>query len=453
MNHRTPSPQDLGEFLDRLLSRTALIELAVLIGCLLLAAGLTRMLQRRSAQTPPTGAAMLWSSRRLIDGWVWPLLALLLALAAREVLSAYVPMAVFRVAVPVLVSLLIIRFSVRVLRLTFPQSQAVRHVERTLSWLVWLGVVLWLTGLLPLLQDEMSAITWKVGHTTLSLRNVVEGTLSLITVLVVVLWLSAAIEAQLLKGAKGSRELSVRKIVSNAIRALMLVIGLVAALSLAGIDLTALSVFGGAIGVGLGFGLQKVAANYVSGFVVLAEQSLRIGDLVRVDGFEGYITDINTRYTLIRSASGRESIVPNEILITQRVENASLADPHVMLTTTVQVAYGTDVPAVQAALAAAVSAVPRVIPQPAPLVALTAFAADGLELTVNYWIDDPQRGQLSVRSEVNLAILRTLDDMGVEIPYPQRVLRAVGGAAPTVGPGTSLPPDATAGAPQPTAAA
>lgn len=440
MNHRTPTPQDFSAFLERLLSHNALIELAVLLLCLLLAAGLARLLQRRApdaVDAPATGMASLWRTHRLIDGWVWPLLALLLALAARELLSAYLQVAVFRVAVPLLVSLVIIRFSVRVLRVSFPNSQAVRLVERTLSWLVWLGVVLWMTGLLPILQDEMSAVTMKVGSTTLSLRNVVEGALAVVTVMVAVLWLSAAVEAQLLKGARGSRELSVRKIVSNAVRALMVLIGLIAALSLAGIDLTALSVLGGAIGVGLGFGLQKIAANYVSGFVVLAEQSLRIGDLVRVDNFEGHITDINTRYTVIRSGSGRESIVPNEMLITQRVENASLADPHVMLTSVVQVAYGTDIPALQPLLTAAIAAVPRVIAQPAPLVALTAFAADGLELTINYWIDDPQRGQLSVRSAVNLAILRTLDELGIEIPYPQRVLRGVGSQAVAVQAGAS----------------
>ena len=100
-------------------------------------------------------------------------------------------------------------------------------------------------------------------------------------------------------------------------------------------DLTALSVLGGALGVGLGFGLQKLAANYVSGFVILFERSLRIGDTVRVDNFEGVVVDIKTRYTLIRSLNGRESIVPNEKLITERIENLSLADPKVLLTTEV----------------------------------------------------------------------------------------------------------------------
>lgn len=121
-------------------------------------------------------------------------------------------------------------------------------------------------------------------------------------------------------------DLSLRKVAGNALRAVLLLVGLLFALSAVGVDLTALSVLGGALGVGLGFGLQKLAANYVSGFVILFERSLRIGDTVRVDSFEGSVMDIKTRYTLICAANGRESIVPNEKLITERIENLSLAD-------------------------------------------------------------------------------------------------------------------------------
>ncbi|HET6786361.1 MAG TPA: mechanosensitive ion channel domain-containing protein, partial [Aquabacterium sp.] len=215
-----------------------------------------------------------------------------------------------------------------------------------------------------------------------------------------------------------------------AIRALLLSIGLMLALSAAGVDLTALSVLGGAVGVGLGFGLQKLAANYVSGFVILAERSLRIGDLVKVDDFEGRITDINTRYTVLRSSQGREAIVPNEMLITQRVENASLADSKLMLTTTVQVAYGTDLDWLRPLLQAAVAAVPRIHQTPAPGVYLTAFASDGLELTIHCWLKDPENGQVEPRSDVNLAILRCLNELRVDIPYPQRVLQWSAGHAP-----------------------
>jgi small-conductance mechanosensitive channel len=204
------------------------------------------------------------------------------------------------------------------------------------------------------------------------------------------------------------------------------------ALSAAGIDLTALGVLGGAVGVGIGFGLQKLAANYVSGFVILAERSLRIGDMVKVDGFEGQITDINTRATIIRAANGRESIVPNEMLITQRVENASLSDPAVLASSVVQVAYGTDVLALRPKLLAALTKIARIANSAdrQPAVHLTAFASDGLELTVWYWSTDPENGQSNLRSEVNLAILSVLDAEGVEIPYPQRVLRWTAGPSP-----------------------
>lgn len=252
----------------------------------------------------------------------------------------------------------------------------------------------------------------------------IEGGLTAALVLVLALWASSAIEAQLLR--RESLDLSMRKIAANAIRALLLFIGLLFALSAAGIDLTALGVLGGALGVGLGFGLQKLAANYVSGFVILAERSLRIGDMVKVDGFEGRVTDIKTRYTVIRSLGGKEAIVPNENLITQRVENSSLADPRVLLSTLVQVSYGCDVDAVIAALAAATKDVPRVLADPGPSVQLSQFAADGLELTVYFWISDPENGSGGVRSDVNLAILRTLKGLGVEIPYPQRVVHHAG---------------------------
>jgi small-conductance mechanosensitive channel len=319
-----------------------------------------------------------------------------------------------------LLSLVVIRLSVRVLRATFPGQGWVRMLERSISWMVWIAVVLWITGILPTVMDAMDEVHWKVGATRMSLRNVVEGTLTAGMVMVLALWVSSGIERRLLHGSGNS--LSLRKMAANIVRALLLFVGLLFALSAVGIDLTALSVLGGAIGVGIGFGLQKIASNYVSGFVVLAERSLRIGDMVKVDGFEGRITDIRTRYTVIRALNGRESIVPNEMLITQRVENLSLADSKVALTTIVQVAYGTDVRALQSTLAAALSGVPRVIDQPAPVVQLTDFAADGMSLTLVYWIADPENGLGGVRSDVNLAVLDALNAAGVEIPYPQRVL-------------------------------
>jgi len=190
-----------------------------------------------------------------------------------------------------------------------------------------------------------------------------------------------------------------------------------------GVDLTALSVLGGALGVGIGFGLQKLAANYVSGFVILLERSLRIGDYVRVDGFEGRVTDIKTRYTLVRANNGSESVVPNELLITQRVENLSLESTHMLQTCTFWVGLESEVDQVIALLTAAALRAPRVMPDPAPLTLLAEVAPQGLRFTLNFWIDDPINGQSSARSGVNIAVLAALRGAGVVlVKSPQEVV-------------------------------
>jgi small-conductance mechanosensitive channel len=421
--------EDFEAWLAALTQPSVLVELAVLAACLGGAWLLARLL-RAGFDAQQRQKSILFGER-VIDGVLFPVAALLLALLARKLLaSSTLAIALLHVAVPILASLVVIRVAVRVLRVAFPNSRAVRVLERTLSWLVWGAMVLWVTGLLPVVLNELEAIHWTVGGVEVSLRSLIEGALSAAAVMVAALWVSAAIESRLLAGA--THNLSVRKIAANATRALLLLVGLLLAMSAAGIPLGALSVFGGAIGVGLGFGLQKLAANYVSGFVILAEQSLRIGDMVKVDNFEGRVTDINTRYTVVRALNGRESIVPNEMLITQRVENSSLADPRVQVSTTLQVAYGTDLDALLPRLGAAVRAVPRVLADPEPLAQLAGFGADGLDLSVGFWIGDPENGQGNVRSEANLALLRTLNELGISIPFPQRVVHQAAADQPAV---------------------
>ena len=416
---RPLNADQLNELIGSLLKVSALTEVAVLVGCLVLAWGVVRLLRGPALRHRGSLDGSVLFGKHSFDGVLFPVLALAFAYAAEVVLAGFVKPAVFRIAVPMLLSLLVIRLIVRVLGAAFPQARAVRIVERSVSWGAWIAVVLWVTGVLPLLLDAMDDVQWKLGAGRISLRNVVEGTLSAGLVMVLALWVSSAIEKKLLHGTGSS--LSMRKIAANTVRTLLLFIGLLVALSAVGIDLTTLSVLGGALGVGIGFGLQKIAANYISGFVVLAERAIRIGDMVKVDGFEGRITDIRTRYTVIRALNGRESIVPNEMLITQRVENSSLSDPRVAITTAVQVAYGTDVRALQPQVEAVVRQVPRVLSEPGPTVQLTEFGADGLNLTVVFWIGDAENGQANVRSDVNLAVLDLLNRLGIEIPYPQQV--------------------------------
>jgi small-conductance mechanosensitive channel len=414
-----PKPiDDLDGWLASFTQPTVAFEVLALVISAALAWALVAGLRRRLEVDDERS---VWFGKRTIDGVLFPLALLVLGYLSLESLSRFMPIAVLRIAIPVLMSLLVIRVGVKVLQATFEHARWVKPLEQTISWGAWLAVVLWVSGLLPVILNELSDITWTVGGSTLSLRNLIEGVLTGGAVLIITLWISAAIESRLLRSAKGA-ELSLRKAVSNASRALLMFVGLMFAMSAVGIDLTALSVLGGAVGVGIGFGLQKLAANYVSGFVILAERSMRIGDMVRVDNFEGTITEINARYTVVRSPTGRESIVPNEILITSRVENWSLADPRVYQSTAIAVGYNSDVDLVMDILVKAALAQPRVLRDPGPSALLVNFGADGLEFTLGYWIADIENGQGNLRSDINLRVLRELRSHGIDIPYPQRVI-------------------------------
>ena len=414
--------QGLDHWLNLLGRPSVLTEFAALVACVVLA-----WLLAWSARRALTGEGQMpvLFGRRPLDGVLFPVLLLLLVYAAFGALKAAgIPQVLLRLALPVLISLALIRVGVKVLQAAFKQAPLVRLLERWISWLAWLTVVLWITGLLPLLLGELDSISWRVGGSRLTALDLLGGALTAGGVLIVSLWISSALEDRLLRSATGG-DLSLRKAVSNAVRALLVGIGLLLGLTAVGIDLTALSVLGGAIGVGVGLGLQKLAASYVSGFVMLAERSVRIGDNVRIDGFEGRITDIKARYTIVRSLSGRESVVPNEMFIGNRIENLSLTDPKVVQTTVVSVGYGSDVDQVMQLLEAAAQQQARVLQEPAPAAHLSNFGADGLEFTLNYWIIDPENGQGNLRSDINLAILRALREHHIEIPYPQRVVHAV----------------------------
>lgn len=402
-----------------------LVEVGVLLACLALAWGAAWALGRER------GDSSIWFGRSTFDGLLFPLLSLMLVYAARLAVAEFQRPGLLRVAVPVLVALVGIRFLARVLAVSFPQSAAARLGERVFSWVMWLIAALWIAGWLPAVLAELERIQFTLGKSRLSLLDLLQGVLWSGVVLVGALWISAVLERRLLRDTVS--DLSLRKVAANAIRAVLLLTGLLVALSAVGVDLTALSVLGGALGVGLGFGLQKLAANYVSGFVILFERSLRIGDTVRVDQFEGTVMDIKTRYTLIRALNGRESVVPNEMLITQRIENLSLADPRVLLSVPVTVGYDSDPDAVAALLTQAARSVARVLADPAPSARLVRLGPDGLDHELLFWIEDPQNGQLNVRSDVNIAVLRALRGAGIEIPFPQRVVR-VEPAAPSISP-------------------
>lgn len=432
MNPATEQSLDeLGRFIRDLDRAPTFTDVGTLVGCLLVAYLICWLTGRKRP------ADSIWYGRALIDGVLFPVLALVLAYTAKVVLYEFHPVPLLRLAVPVLLALAGIRMLARVFTVAFPNSALARVVERVFSWVAWVAAALWIMGLLPPVLREMEAIRFAFGKASVSLRDLVEGVLSLVAVLVVALWISATLERKVLR--ENIQDLSLRKVAANITRALLLLVGFLFALSAVGFDLTAFSVLGGALGVGLGFGLQKLAANYVSGFVILFERSLRIGDTVRVDGFEGVVADIKTRYTLIRAGSGRESIVPNEKLITERIENLSLDDPKMLVTVDIGIGYESDVDLAQKLLVEAAMGANKVLAEPAPVARLMRFGADALEFQLSFWVSE-LGAQVPARSEVNLRILKSLRAAGIDIPYPQRVVHMVAPPAPATVP-TPAPGD------------
>jgi small-conductance mechanosensitive channel len=212
---------------------------------------------------------------------------------------------------------------------------------------------------------------------------------------------------------------------SRLLRSLLVVTAVLLVLPLVGIDLTVLSVFGGALGVGLGFGLQKIASNYVSGFIILLDRSIRIGDVITADQFNGVVKNITSRYVVVKASDGREAIIPNETLITQTIQNHTHSDNLVRVTVQVQVGYDSDIEQALSVLVALAREHPRLLAEPPPAAVVVRMADSGIDLELGAWLNDPQLGMQGIRSDLYRAIVKAFRTHGIDIPYPQRVVHQV----------------------------
>ena len=351
-----------------------------------------------------------------------PAIALLLIALVKPLLARFHHVNLLRITIPLLASFALIRLAFYILRRIFARGREAGTLllafERTFALLVWLGVALYITGLWPDLIHYMDDMIVPIGRHKITLLTIVQAVGSVVMTLVLALWLGALLEERLMH-LTGMHS-SLRTVVARLGRALLVVVAVLLSLSLVGIDLTVLSVFGGALGVGIGLGLQKIIGSYVSGFVILLERSLAIGDMVTVDKFYGRVTNINTRYTVIRSLDGIETVVPNDMLISGPVQNYSLSDRVLRLASRVTIGYDSDLEAVLQLLEQAVLSVERVSRDLPPAAVLLAFGADGLELEVGFWITDPENGRTNILSDANRTIWQALKTNNVHIPSPQR---------------------------------
>lgn len=400
-------------------------QVGVLAVCLFIAWLITRqvkaVLRRRRAADPSLATDGSEEGLRRV---IFPLTALVLVVLARAVLANWHHINLLKLAVPLLLAMAVIRLTVHALKRSFPKAGWLASFERAFAFGAWGVVALHLSGVLPTVIDGLEQVAFSIGKAKVNLWMLLQGALTVFVTVLVALWVAGVIESRLMRteGLDGNLKL----VFTRLSRGLLVVLAVAIGLPLVGIDLTALSVFGGALGVGLGFGMQKIAANYVSGFILLLDRSIRMGNLISVGNERGIVSQITTRYTVLKGMTGIESIVPNETLVGSIVQNETFTDPKVRVSVPIQVSYATDLEKAMAIMVEAAQAQPRVMSDPAPGAFLEAFADSGINLQLGFWIRDPAEGTLGIRSAINMQIWRRFKEEGIEIPFPQREVRVLG---------------------------
>ncbi|MGB7990792.1 MAG: mechanosensitive ion channel domain-containing protein [Candidatus Methylophosphatis roskildensis] len=431
MNPATNPGQLLDDLMASLGEPGVIGELSIIALCVALAFLIARYVRSRRIAAAHAAGRVAELGRRSVRRLTFPLAGIVLLLFGRGLAHlSGLPTQLFANAIALLAAMALIRMAVFALRTVFAPSGWLASFERGFAAIVWVLFALHVLGILPDVVAWMESVEFSVGAQNLSVWLVLQGAVTVLITVLAALWLSGLLETRLM----ASKELnaSLKAVFSRLAKALLLLLAVLIALPMVGLDLTTLSVFGGALGVGLGFGMQKIASNYVSGFIILLDRSIQIGNMITVDRFRGEVLQINTRYSVLRSLTGVESIVPNEMLIASVVENETYTNPRVRISMPVQISYQSDLDLAMQIMTESARAQPRVLAEPPPQAFVGGFADSGINLELGLWIGDPQEGTLGVRSAINLRIWREFKRQGVEIPYPQREVRLLDapGAAP-----------------------
>lgn len=359
------------------------------------------------------------------EGVAFPLLALAFLWGAAAFLMRSQDVELIEVGVTLLIAYAVTRAAVYVLGHVVPEGGLQPVVIRVVKWAAWIAAVLYVTGLLPefLATLDSHGFTFGRNRTEITILDLLKGVAALFLTIVFALWLSRVTESRVMSAE--SMEVTTRVVISKVVRIAVAFIAVFIALPMAGIDVTTLSVFTGALGVGLGFGLQKIVSNYVSGFIVLLERSVRIGDVIMVDGRRGEVKGIESRYTVIKGADGVESIIPNEKLVTESVNHHTYSDPKVSLLMSVWIAYESDVDRACALLGEIARGHRRVVAEPAAMARIKQLGDHGIELELTVWISDPAVGEGELKSDLFKDILKRFRAASIEIPYPRRDVRLI----------------------------
>jgi len=361
-------------------------------------------------------------SRFLLRGsgyLIFPIITLLIVYLAASLLPIFnISISILNIIIPLLLSLAAIRISVYSLRRSFTRTRHLRAWEGIISASIWCLVALHLVGWLPVILTALDQAAISFGSNRISVLSVFKFIIIVAIYIVVARWLANLIEQRAKRSSSisSSMQVGLSKFSSVALYSIAIII----ALNSVGIDLTSLAVFGGAIGVGLGFGLQRIASNFISGFILLFDRSIKPGDVISIGERFGWVVALHARYIVVKDRDGVETLIPNENIITSEVTNWSYSDKHVRVKIPVQVSYQDDVELAMQLMRDCCKVSERVLPNPAPVVRLVSFEDSGIKLELRLWLDDPEEGVGSVKSDINLSIWKTFKANNITIPFPQR---------------------------------
>lgn len=403
-------------------SEAAYWQLAIVGASLLLAWALNKLLHRNLMQkAPETWKVGVGGLKRML----FPLTTLAFVYLGKLILQHWQHTSLLTLASTLLVAMALVRLAVYTLRYIFSPSAWLKTTENAISGVVWLLVALHLVGFLPEILRALDEISFSVGKVRFSLLLIVQSLVTVAVTVVIALWLSRLLENRVMRAERINMNL--RVVVTKLLRVTLTLVGVLAALSAVGFDITLLSVFGGALGVGLGFGLQKIASNYVSGFIILLDESVHLGDVMTIDGHYGVVSQIRSRYLVLRKLDGTEVVIPNETLIGSAVINHSFTDRKARINLPIQISYESSLEDAMTLMRDVASQHPRVLKDPPPETQILGFGENGIDLQLVLWIPDPEEGSASLKSSLYLEIWHAFQKHGVAIPYPQRDVRIVSG--------------------------
>ena len=404
--------------LDYLLSLTAFMQ----IGVLIVAAAFVFLSHTWIIGKLPKTSKGNWQAlAEGISKIVNPVIFLAVVWISSYILNFYQSVNLLHVIQILLAALITIRLVIYLVKYILEPNPLLATYQNGLSSILWVIVALHLFGFLDPISSSLQSVTFSFGDKEFSILLVLQLIAGIFLSIISAMTLSRFIENRLMKITQIG--LSGRVMINKIVRIALYVVAIVVALDTIGLDLTFLSVFGGAFGVGLAFGMQKIASNYVSGFTILLDKSVQIGDILTIGDHYGIVHSIKSRYTVLRKLDGVEVIIPNETLIAENIINHTSSDRKVRVWIDIQIGYNSSVDLAMEIMLKSCNKQERVIKEdPEPTVYLMNFGESGIDLKLVFFIQDAEEGTYSLKSDINKEIWREFQAKDIEIPFPQRVI-------------------------------